>query len=69
MLYIVHTKFPRISADGLRTLQKFLELQYKEIGWLFQKQKIKGSLWNLCAVYAGLEDFLMQNCNYFGRCG
>ena len=26
----------------------------KQLGDLFQKQKIKGSLWNLCAVYAGL---------------
>ena len=27
----------------------------KQLGDLFQKQKIKGSLWNLCAVYAGLN--------------
>ena len=26
----------------------------KQLGDLFQKQKIKGSLWNLCEVYAGL---------------
>ena len=27
----------------------------KQLGDLFQKQKIKGSLWNLYAVYAGLK--------------
>ena len=26
----------------------------KQLGDLFQKQKIKGSLWNLCVVYGGL---------------
>ena len=32
-----------------------MELQ---LGDLFQKQKIKGSLWNLCVVYAGKTSIL-----------
>ena len=32
----------------------------KQLGDLFQKQKIKGSLWNLCAVYAGLYGVHIQ---------
>ena len=51
----------RRSTKGLHTLQKFLELVsgtpiQSQLGHLFQKQKIKGSLWNLCAVYAGLKN-------------
>ena len=39
-------------CQGLHTLQKF-------VSDLLQKQKIKGSLWNLCAVYAGLAGSYM----------
>ena len=34
----------------------------KQLGDLFQKQKIKGSLWNLCAVYAGLYKLSSHSC-------
>ena len=57
--YLLYKMHAIISANhsmqaqkGLHTLQKF---NTKQLGDLFQKQKIKRSLWNLCAVYAGLK--------------
>ena len=57
--YILYKMHAIISANQsmqaqkvLHTLQKF---NTKQLGDLFQKQKIKRSLWNLCAVYPGLK--------------
>ena len=33
--------------------KSFWNSNIKQLGDLFQKQKIKGSIWNLCTVYAG----------------
>ena len=50
-----HTHTIQNNLKGLIHCKSFWNSNTKQLGDLFQKQKIKGSLWNLCAVYAGLK--------------
>ena len=52
--YCYHVDIIKASIHYKSSGTCFWNSNTKQLGDLFQKQKIKGSLWNLCAVYAGL---------------